>query len=104
MKRRVVITGMGVLSALGTDINEFWNSIKEGKCGITTVSKFDVSCMPTKVAAEIKDFDPTKFIDKKEAKRMDVYTRYALCAAKMAYDMSGIENEKIDPYRFGVIV
>ncbi|HPD00038.1 MAG TPA: beta-ketoacyl-ACP synthase II [Acetivibrio sp.] len=104
MKRRVVITGMGVVSALGTDINEFWNSIKEGKCGITTVSKFDVSCMPTKVAAEIKDFDPTRFIDKKEAKRMDIYTQYALCAAKMAYNMSGIDSEKIDPYRFGVIV
>ena len=104
MKRRVVITGMGVVSALGTDVNGFWNSIKEGKCGITTVSKFDVSGMSTKVAAEIKDFDPTKFIDKKEAKRMDVYTQYALCAAKMAYNMSRIESVKTDPYRFGVIV
>jgi len=69
MKRRVVVTGLGVVSALGTDIDGFWNAIKEGKCGITTVTKFDVSNMPTKVAAEIKEFDPTKYIDKKRSKK-----------------------------------
>ncbi|HOQ37342.1 MAG TPA: beta-ketoacyl-ACP synthase II [Acetivibrio sp.] len=104
MKRRVVITGMGVVSALGTDLDEFWSNIKAGKNGITRVSKFDVSNMPTKVAAEIKEFDPTKYIDKKEAKRMDIYTQYAIWAAKTAFIMSGIESDKIDPYRFGVIV
>ena len=104
MKRRVVITGMGVVSALGTDLDEFWSNIKAGKNGITRVSKFDVSNMATKVAAEIKEFDPTKYIDKKEAKRMDIYTQYAIWAAKTAFIMSGIESDKIDPYRFGVIV
>ena len=104
MRRRVVITGVGVVSSLGIDISEFWDSIKAGKSGITTVSKFDISNMPTKVAAEIKDFDPTDFIDKKEAKRMDAYTQYALSAAKMAYDMSGLDSSKMDQYRFGVIV
>ncbi|GAE89219.1 beta-ketoacyl-ACP synthase II [Acetivibrio straminisolvens] len=104
MKRRVVVTGLGVVSALGTDINEFWNAIKEGKSGITAVTKFDVSNMPTKVAAEIKDFDPTKFIDKKEAKRMDPYCQYALAASKMAVEMSGLDIEKVDKNRFGVVV
>jgi len=89
MKRRVVVTGLGVVSALGTEIDEFWNAIKEGKCGITMVTKFDASNMPTKVAAEIKDFDPTKYIDKKEAKRMDPYCQYAMAASKMAVEMSG---------------
>ncbi|MFZ5986907.1 MAG: beta-ketoacyl-ACP synthase II [Bacillota bacterium] len=104
MKKRVVITGLGVISALGNDINTFWNSIKEGKCGITKVTRFDVTDMTTKVAAEMKDFDPTQYIDKKEAKRMDRYSQYALAASKMAVEMSGIDLEKIDDYRFGVVV
>jgi len=104
MKKRVVVTGLGVISALGTDINEFWNAIKEGKCGISSVTKFDVSNMTTKVAAEIKDFDATKFIDRKEAKRMDTYCQYAMAASKMAVEMSGLDLEKIDKDRFGVVV
>lgn len=104
MKKRVVVTGMGVVSALGTEINEFWNSIKQGKCGITTVTKFDVSKMTTKVGAEIKDFDPTRFIDKKEAKRMDPYCQYAIAASKMAVEMSELDIEKVDKYRLGVII
>ncbi|ABN52166.1 MAG TPA: beta-ketoacyl-[acyl-carrier-protein] synthase II [Hungateiclostridium thermocellum] len=104
MKRRVVVTGLGVVSALGTEIDEFWNAIKEGKCGITMVTKFDASNMPTKVAAEIKDFDPTKYIDKKEAKRMDPYCQYAMAASKMAVEMSGLDLDKVDKNKFGVIV
>ena len=104
MKRRVVITGTGVVSSLGMGAEEFWNSIKEGKSGITKVSKFDTTDFPTKVAAEIKDFDPSKYIDKKEAKRMDPFTQYALTAAKMAVEMSGIDFEKEDKFRAGVIV
>ncbi len=104
MKKRVVITGLGVVSALGIGVDNFWNSIKEGKNGISTVSKFDVSNMNCKVAAEIKEFDVSQFIDKKEAKRMDKYSQYAMSAAKMAVDSSGIDLEKIDKYRFGVVV
>jgi len=104
MKKRVVITGMGVVSSLGIGVDSFWNSIKEGKCGIKSVRKFDVSNIPTKVAAEIDDFDPFQFIDKKEAKRMDRYTQFAVAAAKMAMDSSGIDIEKIDKYRMGVII
>ncbi|NLL06181.1 MAG: beta-ketoacyl-ACP synthase II [Clostridiaceae bacterium] len=104
MKKRVVITGMGVVSSLGIGVDNFWNSIKEGKNGISSVTKIDVSNMSCKVAAEIKEFDPTQFIDKKEAKRMDKYTQYAIAAAKIAVESSGLDLEKVDQYRFGVVV
>ena len=104
MKRRVVITGMGVVSSLGMGLEKFWNSIKEGKSGIKTVTKFDITDFPTKVAAEIGDFDPTDFIDKKEAKRMDVYTQYAIAATKMAVEQSGLKMENEDSFRVGVLV
>jgi len=104
MKRRVVVTGMGVISSLGKDINTFWNALKEGKNGISLVTKFDCSDLPTKVAAEITDFDPFEYIDKKEAKRMDQFTQYAMAAAKMAVESSGLDLEKVDKYRMGVIV
>ena len=104
MKKRVVVTGMGVISSLGSDIETFWNSIKEGKSGIKQVTKFDTSAMATKVAAEITDFDASLYIDKKEARRMDTYTQYALAAAKMAIESSGLDFEKEDKYRCGVIV
>lgn len=104
MKKRVVITGMGVVSSLGNGTEEFWNSLKEGKCGISEVTKFDVSNMTTKVAAMVEDFKPTDFIDRKEAKRMDRYTQFAMAAAKMAVESSGLDLEKIDQNKFGVIV
>lgn len=104
MKKRVVITGMGVVSSLGIGVDNFWGSIKEGKNGISSVTKLDVSNMNCKVAAEIKEFDPTLFIDKKEAKRMDKFSQYAVSAAKMAVDNSGIDLDKVNKYRFGVVV
>ena len=104
MKKRVVITGAGVVSSLGYGLDKFWAAIKEGKCGISTVTRFDISEYTTKVAAEIKDFEPTDYIDKKEARRMDRYTQYALAAAKMAVEMSGIDFSQMDSFRAGVIV
>lgn len=104
MKKRVVITGMGVVSSLGIGVEKFWNSIKEGKSGIDVVTKFDITNYTTKVAAEIKNFEPTDFIDKKEAKRMDRYTQFAVTAAKLAIEHSGINLEAEDRDRIGVIV
>jgi len=104
MKKRVVITGMGVISSLGLDVETFWNSVKEGKNGISKITKFDTTDYSAKVAAEIKEFDPSQFMDKKEAKRMDKYTQYAMAAAKQAVENSGIDLEKIDKERFGCIV
>jgi 3-oxoacyl-[acyl-carrier-protein] synthase II len=104
MKKRVVITGMGVVHSLGLSLDTFWNAICEGKNGISLVSKFDTSAYSAKVAAEIKNFEPTDYIDKKEAKRMDTFTQYALAAAKMAIEMSGLDMEKEDSFRAGCIV
>lgn len=104
MKKRVVITGMGVVHSLGFGAKTFWDSIKEGKCGISTVAKFDVTNFDSKVAAEIKGFEPTAYIDKKEAKRMDTFTQYAMAAAKMAIEDSGLNLETEDKFRIGVIV
>lgn len=104
MSKRVVITGAGVISALGFGLDQFWANIKEGKNGISTVTRFDITDFPTKVAAEIKDFEPTNYIDKKEARRMDRFTQYALAAAKLAIEMSAIDFKKMDSFRAGVIV
>ena len=95
---------MGVISALGNELEKFWDAIKNGECGISTVTSFDASNLSTKVAAEVKDFDPTLYIDKKEVRRMDRFTQFALAATKMAIDMSGLDVEKVDKYRFGVVV
>ena len=104
MKKRIVITGMGVVHSLGSGLDRFWDSIRNGKNGISLVTKFDTSDYEAKVAAEIKDFEPADFIDKKEAKRMDSFTQYAMAAAKMAFEMSGLDMEKEDCFRAGAIV
>ncbi len=104
MKRRVVVTGLGVIHSLGTDVDTFWNAVKEGKSGIKTISRFDTTNYSTKVGAEIDDFDPTRFIDKKEAKRMDRFTQYAVAAATRAVEMSGLDFKTMDPFRAGVII
>ncbi len=102
--KRVVITGMGVVSSLGFDIDTFWNNIKEGKSGISKVERMDTTDLPTKVGAEIKDFKPGEYMDKKEARRMDRYNQFAMAATKLAMENANIDIEKVDPYRFGVVV
>ncbi len=104
MKKRVVITGAGVVHSLGYGVDKFWDAIKEGKSGISCVTKFDTTNFDTKVGAEIKDFEPTDYIDKKEAKRMDTFTQYAMAAAKLAIENSGLKLEEEDSSRAGVIV
>ncbi len=104
MKRRVVITGMGLMTSLGKDVNTFWEALKEGKSGISRVTRFDTSDIPTKVAAEINDFDPGEYIDKKEARRMDRYTQLAIAASKEAVESARLNINKIDNTRFGVII
>lgn len=104
MNKRVVITGMGVITSLGFGIESFWQSIKEGKNGISVVERFDTSGVAAKVAAEIKNFDPAVYIDKKEARRMDRYAQFAMAAAKLAVEDSGLDVKSVDSYRFGVLV
>ena len=100
---RVVITGMGAITPVGNDVQTFWESLKAGKCGIGPITKFDVSNYKVKLAAEVKDFDVTQYVDKREARRMDVNCHFALAAAQQAVDQAGLKEGNFDPYRTGVI-
>lgn len=102
-KRRVVVTGMGALTPIGNTVPEFWSGLISGRNGSGMITKFDTSLFTTKFACEVKGFNPEDFIDKKEAKRMDPYTHYAIATSKMAIDDSEINLEKVDLERFGVI-
>ncbi|OPJ58553.1 beta-ketoacyl-ACP synthase II [Clostridium oryzae] len=104
MKRRVVITGMGAVTSLGIGANEFWQSIKNGISGISLIERTDVSDMITKVGGEIKNFDPSKYLDKKEVRRMDRFTQFALIAAEMAIKDSKLDLDKENLERTGTIV
>lgn len=103
MKRRVVITGIGVVSPIGTG-EVFWENVKKGKCGISPIESFDTSEFNVKLAAEIKDFDPTVYIEKKETKRMDRYSQFAIAAADIAVKDSNLDTEAIDSNRFGCVI
>lgn len=101
--RRVVVTGMGAVTPIGNNVESFWNGIKSGKCGIDKVTHFDASGFKTQIAGEVKDFDPTEFMEKKEARKMDRFTQLAMVAAGEAFADSGIDMEEEDPWRVGVI-
>ncbi|MEI8138915.1 MAG: beta-ketoacyl-ACP synthase II [bacterium] len=103
-KRRVVITGLGMVSPLGSDLNVFWQRLIEGASGIRRITKFDASAMATQIAGEVVDFEIDKFIPKKEQRRMDPFCHYAVAAAKMAVDDSGIQFASEDLYRAGCMV
>ncbi len=102
--RRVVVTGMGAVTPLGNTAEEFWSNIKAGKVGIGPITKFDTTDYKAKVAGEVKDFKPDDYMDFKTAKRMEPFSQYAAAAALMAVKDSGIDIEKEDAYRCGVIV
>lgn len=104
MKRRVVVTGMGAVTPIGNTVEEFWNAIKEGTCGIGEITKFDTTQYKVKLAAEVKGFNAKDKMDFKEAKRMETFSQYAVAAADEAFMQAGIDMEKEDPYRVGVIV
>ena len=103
-KRRVVITGMGVVAPNGTGIDNFWDSLVHGRSGVRRITHFDASSYPCQVAAEVPDFDPTDYMDPKTAKRLARFAQFALAASKMAVEDSKIDLGKIDPYRTGVII
>ncbi|MGN0149972.1 MAG: beta-ketoacyl-ACP synthase II [Clostridia bacterium] len=101
--RRVVVTGLGAVTPIGNNTAEFWKAIKEGVCGIDKVTHFDASEFKTQIAGEVKNFEVTDFIEKKEARKMDRYTQLAMVAASEAVVNSGLDMEKEDPWRVGVI-
>ncbi|MFB0847253.1 beta-ketoacyl-ACP synthase II [Paenibacillus oleatilyticus] len=105
MKQRVVITGLGVMSALGRDLETFWGNLLSGKSGVSAIESFDVSEYPTRIAAEIKDFNPEDYFDKKEARRMDRFVQFAVAATITALKDAGLSvKEDTDPERVGVYV
>ena len=104
MKRRVVVTGLGAVTPIGNTVDVFWDEIKKGTVGIGPITQFDVSDYKVKIAAQVKGFDARERLDFKSAKRMELFTQYAAAAAKEAFEDAGIDMEKEDPYRAGVIV
>lgn len=105
MNQRVVITGLGVVSSLGQDLEQFWGSLMEGKSGVSAIEAFDVSEYPTRIAAEVKNWNPELYFDKKEARRMDRFVQFASAASLMALKDAGLNiKEDIDPERVGVYV
>lgn len=104
MKRRVVVTGLGAVTPIGNTVEEFWSGIKEGRVGIGEITKFDTADYKVKLAAEVKGFNAKDHMDAKAAKRMEPFAQYAVAAAKEAYEDAGLDMEKEDPYRAGVIV
>jgi 3-oxoacyl-[acyl-carrier-protein] synthase II len=105
MKRRVVVTGMGTITPVGNDVATTWRSLIEGKSGTAPITKFDASKFPVRFAAEVKGFNPLDYMDRKEAKRADQYTQYAVAAARQAMtDARLVERNGMDPDRIGVII
>lgn len=103
-KRRIVITGMGVISPVGTGLNKFWTSLINGQSGIDKITRFDTSNLPTKIAGEVKDFNPENYIEKKELRRLDRFTQFAISATKMALEDSALDLSAVDRTRVGVIL
>ncbi|MBD7910541.1 MULTISPECIES: beta-ketoacyl-ACP synthase II [Clostridium] len=104
MSRKVVITGMGAVTPIGNNVETYWNSVKEGKLGIDYIKNLDSENLDVKIAGEVKDFSPEELIGKKEARRLDRFTQFALVAADEAIKNSGLDLEKVDKKRFGVYV
>ena len=104
MERRVVVTGIGAITPIGNTAKEFWNSIKEEKCGIDEITRFDTSDLKVKLAAEVKGFNSEDYLDRKASRRMDLYTKYAVIASREALKDSGITEENTDMTRVGTVI
>lgn len=104
MSRRVVVTGLGAVTPIGNNVDDFWVSVKAGKIGFDHITKFDTTDYKCHIAAELKDFNPQDFMDRKAAKRMEPFSQYAVAAAKQAIDDSGLDIEKEDPYMVGCAI
>lgn len=102
--RRVVVTGVGVVSALGTGLEKNWSALTKGQSGIAPITRFDAAQLPTQIAGEVKDFNAEEWIDKKEVKKMDLFIQYAMAAADMAMADSGLQITEANAERVGVVV
>jgi len=104
MNRRVVVTGLGAITPIGNNTKDYWNSLIEGRSGIAPITSFDVSQFTSRIGGEIKDFNIDEHISSKEARRMDKFVQYALISSNMAYEDSGLDFEKEDSHRVGVLI
>lgn len=104
MKKRVVITGLGAVTPIGNTVDAFWDGIKKEQIGIGAITSFDTSDYKVKLAAEVKDFKAADYMDAKAARRMELFSQYAVAAARQAYEDSGLDISKEDPYDAGVII
>ena len=102
-KRRVVVTGMGAVTPIGLSVDEFWQNVKAQKTGFSEITKFDTTNYKCKLAAEVKEFDAKNYMDAKEARRMELFSQYAVAAAKEAIEDSGLEIDQEDPYMAGCV-
>lgn len=104
MKKRVVVTGLGAITPIGNDVPTFWEGIKEGKIGFGPITYFDTTDYKAKLAAQVKDFNPEEYMDKKAARRMEAFCQYAVAAAKEAIEDAKLDMEQEDPYRVGCAI
>ncbi len=102
--RRVVVTGLGVITPIGLDVETYWNNLKEGVRGIAPITHFDTSEYTVKLAAEVKGFDAKQYMERKTARKYDEFSQFAIAAAKEAMASSGLKLEEEDPFRIGVII
>lgn len=102
--KRVVVTGLGAITPVGLNVSEVWDSVINGRSGIDAITRFDASNMRTKIAAEVHDFDPRNYMDRKEARRTDPFIQYAIAASQEAISDSDIDLESTDPVRTGVLI
>ena len=102
--RRVVVTGLGALTPIGNTAEELWTGLTEGRSGIGPITKFDPAAYPTRIAGQIKNFDPLAYVDKKEARRLDPYLQYAIASSVMAVADAGIDSARVDSERLGVMI
>ena len=102
--RRVVITGLGAITPIGNDAKEFWEGIKERKCGIDQITRFDTTDFKVKLAAEVKGYNPEDYFERREAKRLDLFSQYAMVAAREAWKDSNLDKEKEDMERVGIVI
>lgn len=103
-KRRVVVTGMGIVSPIGNSIDEFWNNVKAQKVGIRPIDRFDTSEFKAKLAATVENFDPTQYMDPKSARRMELFSQYAVAASSQAIEQAGLNLEQEDCNRIGIAI
>lgn len=103
--KRVVITGLGIISPIGNDVPSFWSNLIAGACGIGPITAFDTTAYKVKLAAEVKNFNPLLYMEKQEARKQDKFSQYAIAAASQAMDDSGLHSgENIDSFRLGVYI